>query len=285
MTSTQSASHYEPDAGETPLPGALLVFSEAAPQFRPVALTARAAVILGREDIGGAAVPDQRMSKQHCELSFDGKQFTVKALGKNGTWVNGKKIEGTDRASSGDVLRLAQSIFLLLDDLRPFVAGTVTTSPRVIGPTYRTVLDRIAVGGRGGSTVLITGENGAGKQFAAKTFHQAVASKGPFIEINCATVPATLAERLFFGAVKGVATDIKADAPGYMHAADGGVLFLDEVGELHPNVQAKLLTAVETNDWRKVGRSGSSWARVVRPVPRSTRPSELKSIGASEAVS
>ena len=121
MSSTQSESHYEQNPSELPLPGALLVFSGATPQLRTVPLPANATVVFGRDDVGGAALPDARVSQPHCEVSFDGRQFTVNDLSsRNGTWVDGVKVEtGAPRkAASGSVLRIAQSIFLLCDDVR-----------------------------------------------------------------------------------------------------------------------------------------------------------------------
>ncbi len=255
MGSTQSESHFEAGPAQLPVPGALLVFSGSAPQLRTVPLAVNVPVVFGREDVAGAALPDDRMSRQHCTVAFDGRQFTLEDLGsRNGTWVDGVKVEGATKASPGSVVRMAQSLFLLCEDVRRFQAGTVTTDAAVVGPAYRAVLDQIALGARGGATVLVTGENGSGKELAAKAFHEAAAKSGPFVVVNCAAIPSTLAESLLFGSVKGSYSDAK-DARGYVREANGGTLFLDELGELDLKVQAKLLRVVEQNEVLAVGAS------------------------------
>ena len=267
MTSTQSESHYESNEAGRALPGALLIFSGATPQLRTVSVPEKSAVILGRNDLGGLPLPDQKVSSRHCELGYDGHHFTVKDLGSNnGTWVDGVKLETSAVAASpalpGSVLRLAHSLLLLCADLRPFLAGAVTVEGKqVIGPAYRAVLDRIAVAGRGGASVLITGDNGTGKEFAAHVFHEAAEKPGPFMPVNCAAIPTALADSQFFGAVKGSHNQANADAPGFVQAADGGVLFLDELGELDLQVQAKLLRVVQE---KQVNAVGSTTPRSVK---------------------
>jgi transcriptional regulator with GAF, ATPase, and Fis domain len=95
----------------------------------------------------------------------------------------------------------------------------------------------------------LRGETGTGKELAARTFHSyGPHAKGPLVAVNCAAIPEGLAERLLFGAKKGAYSGAAEDAVGHIAAADGGVLFLDEVGELDLNVQAKLLRALETRE-------------------------------------
>ncbi len=248
--STQSESHFAPGEDERPVPGALLVFSGNAPMLRAFEV-APGPVTLGRDD---SMLPDTKMSRQHARFVFDGPGWTVTDLdSRNGSAVDGLPITGDARAASGSLVRLAQSLFLLVDDVRRFQAAAVSTQGAVIGPTLRAPLDRVALAARGGATVLITGENGTGKELAARTFHEAAAPKGPLVSLNCATLQKGTAERELFGAVKGAYTDLKADAEGVVQAADGGVLFLDEIGELEPDVQAKLLRFVENQEARPVG--------------------------------
>lgn len=257
MSDTQSESIYEQDPAERAVAGALLVFSGTNPQLRTVVVPTNAPTVFGRDDAGGSALPDPRVSAPHCELSFDGQQFSVTDLGsRNGTWVDGVKLEPgkPQLASSGSVLRLAQTLFLLCDNVRPFQAGTVATGERVIGPTYRAALEQVAMGARGGATVLIIGENGSGKELLARTFHATVGKSGPFIAVNCAAIPPTLAESLLFGTVKGIHNDAK-DTRGYVREANGGTLFLDEVAELDLKVQAKLLRVIEHNEVMVLGAS------------------------------
>ncbi len=102
--------------------------------------------------------------------------------------------------------------------------------------------------------VLVNGETGVGKELAARALHGwSARAKGPFIAVNCAALPDTLAESELFGHRKGAFTGAVADKTGYVEAASGGTLFLDEVGELSPVVQAKLLRALDAGEVTRVG--------------------------------
>jgi DNA-binding NtrC family response regulator len=102
--------------------------------------------------------------------------------------------------------------------------------------------------------VLITGETGTGKGLVARTIHGASPRRSrPFIEVNCTALPATLMESELFGHERGAFTDAKESRMGLFEAADGGFLFLDEVGDVELSLQGKLLKAVEERTVRRVG--------------------------------
>ncbi len=104
------------------------------------------------------------------------------------------------------------------------------------------------------STVLLQGESGTGKDLLAKAIHYGSRRAGaPFVPINCAAIPATLMESEFFGYEKGAFTDAKARKPGLFEQAEGGTIFLDEIGEMELNLQAKLLRVLEEGSFRRVG--------------------------------
>jgi two-component system response regulator AtoC len=108
--------------------------------------------------------------------------------------------------------------------------------------------------GDAGPTVLITGETGTGKELAARAIHAAgPRASGPFVEINCAAIPAALLEGELFGFEKGAYTDARASKPGLFEAADGGTLLLDEIGLLDVALQAKLLKIIEDRTVRRLG--------------------------------
>ena len=103
-------------------------------------------------------------------------------------------------------------------------------------------------------TVLILGETGTGKGLVARAIHaQGPASQGPFVEVNCTTLPRDLIEAELFGYEKGAYTGATESKPGLAEAAEGGTLFLDEVGELPLAVQVKLLQLIENKAVRRVG--------------------------------
>jgi two-component system response regulator AtoC len=104
------------------------------------------------------------------------------------------------------------------------------------------------------STVLITGESGTGKALAAKAIHNASERKdGPFLNITCSALPSTLLESELFGHERGAFTDAKTEKKGLLEHAHGGTVFLDEIGEMEPSVQGKLLRFLEDKTFRRVG--------------------------------
>ncbi len=104
------------------------------------------------------------------------------------------------------------------------------------------------------TTVLITGESGTGKELIAKGIHYlSDRANKPLIPVNCGGIPETLMESEFFGYKKGAFTDAKADKKGLFEEADGGTIFLDELGELPVSMQVKLLRVLQENEIRPVG--------------------------------
>jgi DNA-binding NtrC family response regulator/predicted hydrocarbon binding protein len=104
------------------------------------------------------------------------------------------------------------------------------------------------------TTVLVLGESGTGKEFVVKMIHdQSRRASGPFVSVNCAALTETLLESELFGHVRGAFTGAMRDKPGLFEVASNGTLFLDELGEVAPSVQAKLLRALQEREIRRVG--------------------------------
>ena len=102
--------------------------------------------------------------------------------------------------------------------------------------------------------VLITGPNGTGKELVAHWLHQkSERSKGPMIEVNCAAIPSELIESELFGHVKGAFTSANKDRAGKFEAANGGTIFLDEIGDMSLSAQAKVLRALQESRVQRVG--------------------------------
>jgi len=106
------------------------------------------------------------------------------------------------------------------------------------------------------STVLITGESGSGKERIARLVHdQSTRATGPFIAVNCGAITETLLESELFGHARGAFTGATHDRPGLFESANGGTLLLDEVGEVSPGMQVKLLRAIQEREIRRVGEN------------------------------
>src|SRR5262249_55089522 len=125
---------------------------------------------------------------------------------------------------------------------------------RIHGPALQGVLRSVRQLAEHSRTLFISGESGVGKESMAQSFHRAGPQQhGPFIAVNCATIPEGLAERLLFGGQKGAYSGAANDSEGYLQAANGGTLFLDEVADLDATVQAKLLRTLETREVLPLG--------------------------------
>ena len=120
----------------------------------------------------------------------------------------------------------------------------------------RPVLEVIARVGPSDANVLITGENGTGKGVVAQALHAVSVRAGkPFISVNMGGLPEGVFESELFGHVRGAFTDAKSDRAGRFELADGGTLFMDEIGNIPMSQQAKLLRTIETGEYERVGSS------------------------------
>ena len=131
----------------------------------------------------------------------------------------------------------------------------------IVGSSFqiRQVLERVERVGPAEARVLITGENGTGKELVARAVHRISArSKNPFVEVNCAAIPSELIESELFGHMKGSFTGAVADRAGKFEQAHGGTLFLDEVGDMSLAAQAKVLRALEQGVGTRVGSARPS---------------------------
>ncbi len=208
---------------------------------------------------GQLAVHDPRVSRRHAVVKYrpEYKACFVEDLGStNGSRVDGAVIEVATPMVPGTILRVGSTIFVLEqapaqpypEDLRQ--GAMLGRSPALLAAIAR--MGRVAPAA---ISVLVLGETGTGKELAAALLHELSGRGGPFVAVNCAAVPESLAESMFFGHVKGSFTGATSDQAGFFRKANRGTLFLDEVSELHLGLQSKLLRVLESREFCRVGAS------------------------------
>lgn len=134
--------------------------------------------------------------------------------------------------------------------------GEIESRYEIVGSSFaiRALLDRVEKVAPTDARVLVTGENGTGKELVARAIHRLSGrADAPFVEVNCAAIPSELIESELFGHVKGSFTGAFADRSGKFEQADGGTLFLDEIGDMSPAAQAKVLRALQEGVVTRVG--------------------------------
>jgi two-component system response regulator AtoC len=142
------------------------------------------------------------------------------------------------------------------DEGRRSVAETLEDASGLIGsdPAMREIFKLIGRVAPTDATVLVTGESGTGKELVARAIHQhSRRAHRPLVVVNCAAIPDALLESELFGYERGAFTGASQSKPGRLEAADGGSLFLDEIGELAPALQAKLLRVLQERSFERLG--------------------------------
>lgn len=201
---------------------------------------------------------DPYMSSHHATLrvSRAGGVVVSDEGSKNGTWVDGVSVERA-WARPGAVLRFGRmSVRVLCEPSSESAGREPAPESAVVGRStaFRDLLRTLERVARLRSPVLLRGETGTGKELAARVIHRASERRiHPFVGINCGAIPESLAESELFGHVRGAFTGAHRDRLGAFGRANRGTLLLDEVAELPPLIQAKLLRVLETGRVLPVG--------------------------------
>jgi DNA-binding NtrC family response regulator len=211
---------------------------------------------------------DPTVSRHHLSITATPTGFQLRDLSStNGTLLAGYRVE-VAYIDSGALIQCGEST-VRFDALEERVSQPLSENDRfgdVFGQSAAmrrvfAVLERVAPTD---STVLLDGETGTGKGALAEAIHrQSARAAGPFVVVDCGSIPPNLIESELFGHERGAFTGAEERRLGAFGAADGGTIFLDEVGELGPELQPKLLRALESRQIRRIGS--------VTPVPIDVR--------------
>jgi DNA-binding NtrC family response regulator len=234
---------------------ALLIFCDSDAQVK--LLEEDAQVVVGREPPSEIVVDDPSVSRQHARFTLKNSTVWVEDLdSRNGTFLRGKKLtrERLDTSDEVAVGRARISVTATRGPETPKPPEPDACDYVIVNPKMQRVYSDTRRAARADVPLLILGETGAGKEHVARTFHrEGPRSDKPFVAVNCAAIPASLIESTLFGHERGAFTGAMTRAVGMFERASGGVLFLDEIGDLGSGAQAALLRALETRRITRVG--------------------------------
>ena len=166
-----------------------------------------------------------------------------------------KRAERKLRATLAENARLREELELERDYLREEINVSMNFG-RIIGrsPALKHTLSQVEAVAQTPANVLVLGESGVGKELVARAIHaRSPGSAAPLVKVNCASIPKELLESEFFGHVKGAFTGAHRDRVGRFQLADGGTIFLDEVGEIPIELQGKLLRVLQESEFERIG--------------------------------
>jgi two-component system, NtrC family, response regulator GlrR len=213
---------------------------------------------IGTSEGNSLVLTDSAVSRHHCTITVTERGFLLRDLDStNGTFLAGFRVEaaylepGATIVAGVTTLRFEPLDERLEEPLSPQirfggVLGKSVSMRRIFGLLHKISPTE--------ATVLLEGETGTGKGLVARTIHQQSGrASGPFVVIDCGSIPPTLIESELFGYVKGAFTGATTDRAGAFETAKGGTIFLDEIGELPLELQPKLLRALEERVIKRVG--------------------------------
>ncbi|MFO0759758.1 MAG: sigma 54-interacting transcriptional regulator [Byssovorax sp.] len=216
-------------------------------------------VIVGRNAACKMVLDDGKVSAVHAEFVATEEGVRVRDLGsRNGTFVGSVRV-GEIFLLAGTKLRIGESE-VLFEPARPerIALSTISAFGPMVAESQgmQRIFDKLSKISPTDLTVLITGETGTGKELVAQAMHLASArAKKPFVVVDCGSIPPTLAEATLFGHERGAFTGAVDKRLSPFQEADGGTIFLDELGELPMDVQPKLLRALAERRIKAVGAS------------------------------
>jgi transcriptional regulator of acetoin/glycerol metabolism len=219
-------------------------------------------LVIGRDEDSAICLPSSQVSRRHAALrrrSGSVERELVDLGSRNGTRRNGVAVECAELAH-GDVVRLGAFVGVVSSEIGDF--SEILPDLWGGGLLARSV-SPLLTASASDLPIVLEGETGTGKEVVARGVHRLSGRPGAFVAVNCAALPAELAEAELFGYRRGAFTGAERPSPGFFRAADGGTLLLDEVSDLPLALQAKLLRVLEQREVQPLGEP--------RPVPVDVR--------------
>jgi len=216
-----------------------------------------ARAVFGKHESADFVLADNAVSRFHCELASEGDRAVVADLqSKNGVYVDGVAVRRA-RLRAGATLGMGRTKLCFEPAGEPPRPARVSFGGLVArSDAMARVVERLEAAAASASTVLVDGETGTGKEAVARAIHDASArAGGPFVVVDCASLPANLLESELFGHERGAFTGADVAREGAFEADDGGTVFLDEIGELGAELQPKLLRVLERRQVKRLGRA------------------------------
>ena len=204
------------------------------------------------------SIADSTVSKRHCEIVVEQSGYLIRDLDStNGTLVQGVRVSSAHLAPGSEIqLGKTRVVFCPLQEANDIPLSRNEAFGLMMGRSVpmRRIFYLAETYSPADVTIMITGETGTGKEILAEEIHNhSPRREKPFIVIDCAAISKELIESELFGHVKGAFTGANADRQGAFELADGGTVFLDEIGDLSPDLQPKLLRVLEKREIRRVG--------------------------------
>jgi transcriptional regulator of acetoin/glycerol metabolism len=209
-------------------------------------------------------LPSRWTSTTHARIRCDGDRWVLEDLGsRNGTRVNGKPVVHLALAD-GDLIEAGHTLLLFrealhapptapLDFEMPGEGASRQPGLETLVPALAIEIEALVRIAASSLPVLLRGETGTGKEVVARAVHALSKRAGAFVAVNCGALPHALVESHLFGHVKGAFSGAIRDEPGFVRAASGGMLFLDEIGDLPAASQAALLRVLQESEVVPVG--------------------------------
>ncbi len=260
---SESSTRRLLDVGGSPVHAQVQAFWEGG--RTSVWLAPQATLTIGRSSQAGLRIDHPSVSRQHASLKGGNPAYVEDLSSANGVFVRGVRIPPRTpvAVSSGDVIALGTALVVVQQPatLRPEHARTEAPPPatapspsEVARAPMQAVHRLIELVSDSELSVLLLGETGVGKTTAAEALHEkSRRAKKPFLRLHCPSFPEALLESELFGHEKGAFTGATQTKPGLFESADGGTVFLDEIGELPLSTQAKLLSVVENREVLRLG--------------------------------